>query len=68
MHKRTMYGSAGMIINYLQGSQTILVEEQMYGQMLAVVVTYSVQQDRIVRQLSRKMLAVLGTVFYLKLA
>jgi hypothetical protein len=58
-----MYGFAGTVINYLQDSKTIPVEEQTYGLMLAVVVKYSVQLGHTVQLRSRKILAVVGITF-----
>jgi hypothetical protein len=58
-----MYGFAGTAINYLQDSQTIPVEEQTYGLMLAVVVKYSVPLGHTVQLRSRKILAVVGITF-----
>lgn len=58
------YFSADIFTSYLQGSQTILVEEQVFGLMLVVVVSYSVQQGHIAQQLLKEFLAVAGTEFY----
>lgn len=63
-----MYGFAGTVINFLQDSQTIPVEEQTYGLMLAVAVKYSVWQGHTVQLRSRKFLAVVGITFLPKLA
>ena len=58
-----IYVSADIDTNYLQGSQTILVEEQVLGLMLVVVVSYSVQLDHIVQLPPADLLAVVGINF-----
>ncbi|GFZ14735.1 ABC transporter family protein [Actinidia rufa] len=48
------------VINYLLDNQIILVVELTSGQMLVVVVKYSVQRDHIVQQVSTKFLALVA--------
>ncbi|KAK4598008.1 hypothetical protein RGQ29_015499 [Quercus rubra] len=52
--------------NYLQGIQTILVEEQIFGLMLVVAVSYSVQLDHIVQVPPADRLAQVGWVLHLR--
>lgn len=51
---------ADIYTNYLLGNQTILVEEQIFGLMLVVAVSYSVQQDHFVQLPPEEILAVVG--------
>ena len=60
---KMIYVSADIYTNYLQGGQTILVEEQIFGQMLLVVVIYSVQLDHIVQLPPANLIAVVYTKF-----
>lgn len=56
------YIYADIFINYLQCSQTIPVEEQMFGLILVAVVKHFAQQDPIVQQPRKKFLAVVGII------
>lgn len=56
--------SADTFTSYLLDSRITLVVQLTSGQMLLVVVKYSVQQDRIVLQVSKKFHAVVGNDFF----
>lgn len=60
-----LYVSADIYTNYLQGIQTILVEEQIFGLMLVVAVSYSVQLDHIVQVPPADKLALAGINIFL---
>ena len=59
-YMKMIYVSADICTNYLQGIQTTLVEEQIFGLMLVVAVSYSVQLDHIVQVPPADRLALVG--------
>lgn len=58
-----MSKSIGILINYHQDDQTILVEVQMYGLISKAAAKYSVPQDHIVQPPLKKYLAIVGIHF-----